>query len=88
MYIGENTSVVYDVMSRLNQLERKDLVLLIHTGKSFDSTEWYYINKVSVAYNFGSNFIKWFKILYKSACTSVITSGFLSESFYLHRGCR
>ena len=41
-----------------------------------------------MAYNFGSNFIKWFQILYNSACTSVINNGYLSESFFLHRGCR
>ena len=87
-YIWEDTRLVYDVMSRLNQLERKGLILLADFEKAFDSIEWYYINKVLVAYNFGSNFIKWFQILYKSACTSVINNGYLSESFYFHRGCR
>ena len=87
-YIGENTRLVYDVMSRLNQLDRKGLILLADFEKAFDSIEWYYINKVLVAYNFGSNFIKWFQILYNSACTSVINNGYLSESFFLHRGCR
>ena len=41
-----------------------------------------------MAYIFGSNFIRWFQILYKIACTSVINNGYLSEHFYLHRGCR
>ena len=87
-YIGENSRLVYDVMSRLNQLDRKGLILLADFEKAFDSIEWYYINKVLVAYNFGTNFIKWFQILYNSACTSVINNGYLSESFFLHQGCR
>ena len=46
------------------------------------------MTKILRVYNFGSSFIKWFKILYTDSCSCVINNGYLSEQFHLGRGCR
>ena len=87
-YIGENIRLVYDIVSILKKKGKEGLILLIDFEKAFDSIEWEYMTKILRAYNFGSSFIKWFKILYTDSCSCVINNGYLSEQFHLGRGCR
>ena len=87
-YIGENIRLVYDIISIFKKKGKEGLILLIDFEKAFDSIEWEYMTKILRAYNFGSSFIKWFKILYTDSCSCVINNGYLSEQFHLGRGCR
>ena len=50
--------------------------------------EWSYIIDTLQTYNFGPDFIKWFRLLYKDASSCVINNGVCSQYFQLGRGCR
>ena len=80
-YIGENIRTVYDLMDFLSKQAKSNLLLLIDFQKAFDCLEWSYIIQVLEKYNFGSDFIRWFSILYTDANSCVINNGFFSEFF-------
>lgn len=46
------------------------------------------LNRVLHKFNLGDNFIKWVKLLYKSPMAAVITNGYRSDNFPLHRSTR
>ena len=50
--------------------------------------EWDFLFKTLSAFNFGSTFIKWIKLLYKNIFSCTINNGFLSRNFQLSRGIR
>jgi len=87
-YIEENTRLVYDLIQYCKDYNRDALLLLIDFEKAFDSVEWAYIEKVLQQYNFGNEYIKWFKIVYNNAQSCVINNGHYSNFFTLERGCR
>ena len=82
-YIEENTRLVYDLMQYCKETHREGMLLLIDFEKAFDSIEWSYIEKVLSKYNFGNDFIKWFKIVYKNAQSCVINNGKYSDFFLI-----
>ena len=78
-YIGENIRTLYDVIQYLIEKQKLGMLLQIDFEKSFDSIEWKYINVILERYNFGSDFIKWFNIIYKNYSSCVINNGHFSE---------
>ena len=88
-FIGENTRLVYDIISELNNNKTsKGMIMLIDFEKAFDTVGWKFINQILGAYNFGDSFKKWFEILYRGASSCVINNGHFSGSFQIGRGCR
>ena len=87
-FISENTRLVYDILDYLKRTNKNGVLLLIDFEKAFDSLEWYFINKVLEVYNFGSEFRKWFKVMYNNVKSTVINNGHFSEFFNISRGCR
>ena len=87
-YIEENTRLIYDLIQYCKENNKEGLLLLIDFEKAFDSIEWSYLRKVLRAYNFGEEYIKWFKIVYNGAQSCVINNGNYSSFFNLGRGCR
>ena len=75
-------------MDFLSKQDKAKLLVLIDFQKGFDCLEWSYINQVLEKYHFGSDFIRWFNILYTNASSCVINNGFFSEFFRIHRSCR
>ena len=71
-------------MDFLSKQTISKLLLLIDVQKAFDCLEWSYIIQVLEKYNFGSDFIRWFNILYANASSCVINNGFFSEFFRIH----
>ena len=55
-YIGENTRLVYDIISELNCQDKSGIILLADFEKAFDTLEWDYIKTVLTTYNFGPKF--------------------------------
>ena len=86
--IAENTRLVYDIIDHLNQTQQQGLLFLIDFEKAFDSIEWKFIEQTLEAFNFGNNFIRWFRILYYGSESCVINNGIFSKFFKLERGCR
>ncbi len=87
-FLEENTRLVYDLIKYCKDTKKEGLLLLIDFEKAFDSLEWSYIRKVLATYNFGRDFIKWFKTVYTNAQSCVINNGHYSKFFNLERGCR
>ena len=87
-YIGENIRTVYDLMEYLETKDQEGMLLLLDFEKAFDSIEWDYLNSVLRSYGFGPQFIRWFNVLYKNACSCVLNNGNFSEFFKLGRSCR
>ena len=54
----------------------------------FDSIEWSYMRKVLEAYNFGTDILTWFDILYKDTKSCVLIDGNFCEFFNLSKSCR
>ena len=75
-------------MEYLEISNKSGMLLLLDFEKAFDSIEWDYLNHVLRLYGFGSQFIKWFNILYKNASSCVLNNGHFSEFFRLGRSCR
>lgn len=87
-YIGENTRIIYDLMSFTENENIPGLLVLIDFEKAFDSVSWSFIYKALEYFGFGNNIINWIKILNKDFKASVLQCGFLSEQFKIQRGCR
>ena len=87
-YIGENTRLLYDIMSYTECNDIPGLLVLIDFEKAFDSIAWSFVYKVLNFFGFGQNLINWIKIMNTDIKASVVQSGFLSEQISIQRGCR
>ena len=87
-YIGENTRLLYDIMSYTECNDIPGLLVLIDFEKAFDSIAWSFVYKVLNFFGFGQNLITWIKILNTDIKASIVQSGFLSEQISIQRGCR
>ena len=87
-FIGENIRLIYDVLFETKNRNLQGLILSIDFEKKFDTVSWKFIEKTLKYYNFGDLIIKWISIFQKGAESCIIQNGFISEFFYLKRGCR
>ena len=87
-YIGENIRLIYDILFETKQQNMPGLLLSIDFKQAFDSISWKFIHKVLDYYNFGPSFKKWIKLFQTNVESCIIQNGFISEYFYLERGCR
>ncbi len=62
-YVGENTRLVYEVMSYLKEQDKNGMLLLIDFEKAFDTLSWKYILLVEIqdTYNIEMHIAKWSK---------------------------
>ena len=86
--MGENLSLLYDLMDYTNHNDLPGLLLLIDFEKAFDSVSWEFMFKVLDFYNFGNSFRNFVEVFYKNIQSCVLVNGSLSEWFYVQRGCR
>ena len=87
-FIGENTRLMYDIISQTEVQDKPGMVLLLDFEKAFDSVSWNYIIKVLQFFNFGEYFIHLVKIIFTNIKLCVIQHGIFSEFFSIGRGCR
>ena len=87
-YIGENTRLIYDLLSFTEENHIPGLLLLIDFEKAFDSLSWEFIHKALKYLNFGPSLIRWVDIFYKNITSAVSQCGFLTSFFNIGRGCR
>ena len=66
-------------MDFLSKQSKAKLLLLIDFQKAFDCLEWSCIIQVLEKYNFGSDFIRWFNILYANANSCVVNNVFFQS---------
>ena len=87
-FIGENVRLIYDVLFETKQQNIPGLLLSIDFQQAFDSVSWKFISKTLDYFNFGPSIKKWIKLFQNGAESCILQNGFLSEFFYLQRGCR
>ena len=87
-FIGENTRLIYDIATYLEQRNLSGILLLLDFEKAFDSVEWIHIRKCLEKYKFGNDFKKWVEILYRGSESCTTNNGHASQFFKLERGCR
>ena len=64
------------------------LLLSIDFQQAFDSISWKFASKTLDYFNFESSFKNWIKLFQNGTVSCILQNGFLSEYFYLQRGCR
>ena len=81
---------IYNIIKHADEHDIEGLILSVDHKSAFDVIEWDYIFKTCEAFNFGSNFVNFLKIIYKPGFTksSVVVNGFLSDKFNVYRGIR
>ena len=87
-FIGETIRSIYDVMDFIVKENIPGLMLFIDFQKAFDSVEWEFLFKCLEAFNFGSDFLHWVKVFYKSIQSCILNNGITSRFFTLERGVR
>ena len=87
-FIGENIRLIYDVLFVTKNQNIPGLLLSIDFEKAFDTVSWKFISKTLDYFNFGDSVKKWIKLFQNGAESSILQNGFISEFFYLKRGCR
>ena len=87
-FIGENIRLIYDVLFETQNQNIPGLLLSIDFEKAFDTVSWKFINKTLDYFNLGVSIRKWINIFQTGAESCILQNGFMSELFYLKRGCR
>ena len=87
-FIGENIRLIYDILYETKNQDIPGLLLLIDFQQAFDSISWKFISKTLDYFNFGPSFKSWIRLFQNGTESCILQNGFLSEYFYLQRGCR
>lgn len=65
-----------------------EMIISLDAEKAFDRVKWDFLFYTLEKFGFGTNFIKWIKVLYSSPLAAVRTNSNLSPFFELQRGTR
>ena len=87
-YIGENITLIEDVLYEIENDNSDAVVLMLDMEKAFDRVEWGWLFNVLNHFNFGEGFISWLMTIYRHAQCSIVTNGHQSEYFCISRGIR
>ena len=85
---GENIRLIYDILFETKEQNIPGLLLSIDFQQAFESVSWKFISKTLDYFNFGPSFKKWINIFQNGTESCILQNGFLSEFFYLQKGCR
>ena len=77
-----------DVIDFAKYKDIPGILVAIDFEKAFDSLNFDFLLRVLHAFNFGSSFIQWIRVLYNNASSCVINTGFTTGPFALSRGVR
>ena len=84
-YIGETVRSIFDLMDFTLKEKIPGLMIFIDFHKAFDSIEWNYLVSCLKAFQFGPDFIRWVKTLYKNVQSCVINNGLTMDYFALEQ---
>ena len=85
-YIGENVSLVRDVVQYTMSTGFPAAILSLDQEKAFDRVDWGFMKATLSATGFGPAFIAWVSLFYHRVQSSVNVNGYLSPFYYLSRG--
>ena len=89
-FIGENSRLLYDVISHVNEKKMSGLILAADFEAASETVSWSYIRTVLKEMNFGSYFRNMINIMYLNDrnFSRILLNGFLGEAIQIHRGVR
>ncbi|KAL9968540.1 hypothetical protein ACROYT_G020647 [Oculina patagonica] len=87
-YIGENIRLIQDLMFHLDKENSPGIAVFVDFRKAFDTIEWNYLEKALTLFNFGPDFLQWFKTVYSNISSCILNNGHASHFFSLTRGVR
>ena len=87
-YIGENARIILDIFEYCETYDNDGVLLFLDFEKAFDSVEWNFLFKTLSKFNFGTNFLKWMKILYNNPMFQIKNNGWISKTSHMSRGIR
>ena len=79
---------IFDLMDFTLKESIPGLMIFIDFHKAFDSIEWNYLVSCLKAFQFGPDFIRWVKTLYKNIQSCIINNGLTTDYFALEWGVR
>lgn len=86
--ITDTVCSIRDVVSYMMEGRKKGYVISLDLEKAFDRVEHEFMFAILEKFDFGQNFIKWLKILYKGAKSQIKCNGFLTGAFSVSRSIR
>ena len=86
--IFDNVHLLRNVIDFVDQKNLPCIFLNLDQEKAFDHVSYDFLYKCLEVYGFGSNFIRWIKILYTNISSSVLVNQFISEPLNILRGVR
>ncbi len=87
-YIGENVSLLRDIVDVTSELNLPAAILSLDQEKAFDRVDWAFMFATLEKMGFGPSFIRWVRLLYSRARCSILVNGYSSPVFYPSRGVR
>ena len=86
--IVSNLHLTRDVIRYTNQKKLKSYIISVDQEKAFDTVDREFLFEILEKMNFGPNFIKWIKTLYRDSEACVLLNGYLSCLFRTTRGIK
>ena len=87
-YIGENVSIIRDVVSFASRTGVPLAILSLDQGKAFDRVDWGFMRATLGRMGFKYSFLRWFSLFYTQVQSAVIVNGHISPFFSLSSGVR
>ena len=89
-YIGENSRLVYDIISHINQTRQSGCIMAADFEAAFETVSWPYLRAVLGELNFGHNFMKMINTMFlnRQNFSRIMLNGFLGEKIFLSKGIR
>ena len=85
-YTGENARLKEDILRYTESNNIPGLLLFLDFSKAFDSIDRNFLFTSLEDLNFGPDFIRWVKTIYKSTSSCIIQNGNVSDFFYNSKG--
>ncbi len=86
--ITDTVSSIRDVVSYMLEERKSGYIINVDLEKAFDRVEHEFLFAILEKFEFGKNFIKWLKIIYKGAKSQIKCNGFLTGVFRVSRSIR
>ena len=77
-----------DIFEYCESKNEEGILLFLDFQKAFDSVNWNFLFKTLEKFNFGPQFLKWLKILYKNPIFRIKNNGWISKTCSMKRGIR
>ena len=80
--------LIQDIIDYADDEELGGAILFLDFSKAFDSLEWNFLFETLLKFKFGNRFLNYIKSIYNCCESSIISNGWSTSYFALHRGIR